>query len=414
MIIVLVRHAVAEESSAEKKDRYRNLTASGRNDFQSSAEGLSLLFSGKSYVITSPFTRAQQTADILANYLEDAEIHLCDELASPDLNSFIEKCIPKAGVIFAVGHEPFLSTWLNTLTGKNQHFKKSSAAVVEIKNNHQHRFILYSNSDSFLRLNNKDFPFEQFRELLELRSQMLHENCVEDTIHQLRVTIRQLKIILYNTNPLLPQENLTEVLSELDYLFDCTDKVRDYDVLTNFIKNSGSSFKELLELIDKLKEEKLSELLTVIQKERITLALLKLFQLLLQLNDLEGCRKTVKNRFLSLTSKTKKFITNIDINDQLVLHKLRIRCKKIYYSAEIFPFVEKFCGHKIIKQAKLLKDILGLNHDFFIIQLLLENSVNYENPIIQLQSKQILTQLQKKDFKTDELKYLINNFKESL
>lgn len=413
MIIVFVRHAAAEENSTEKEDMYRNLTSFGVNEFKVTAEALSLLFPENTHIMTSPLIRAQQTANILKQYIGDTEIEICDELVSADLDSFIQKCNSKTETIFAVGHEPFLSTWLLNLTGKEQHFKKSSIAVIEINNEDKCKFITYSEPASLLRLINKEFPLKQFSQLLKLRIQILHGNYNEDIIHELRVAIRQIKIILYNLKPLLPIENLTKTLSEISYLFEYTNKVRDYDVLINFIQTSDNFSQELLVFITEKKKEKLSEFLTVMHEERIILVFLNLF-MLLEFKDMKICKKTVKNRFLPLIKRTHKIASKIDINDELALHRLRISCKKIYYSLDIFPFAEKLCSSKTAKQSKLLKDTLGLKHDLFISQMLLEDCMSAQSNEIQVQARQMATQLLKNKINRDELEKLLKKFKASL
>lgn len=413
MILVLVRHAAAEELSADKEDRYRELTPSGRHAFQATAEGLRALFPHSPHILTSPYTRARQTAELLAQRYETIPIESCAELAAPDLEPFLKKCQSKSGIVFAIGHEPVLGVWLHDLTGKSRRFDKGSAAAVELGSDGPGRLLFYADSDSFSKLNNRAFPFDLFAELLMLRDRMLRGNCGEDSIHDLRVTMRQLKIMLYGIKPLLPHEDQIAVLSGLNGLFAYTDKVRDYDVLMDFIRHADEPFPELLQFINGLREERLSALLAAIGEERVTVSFLDLFRLLESV-DSKSCRAAIKTRFISLINKTRKHIEQINMNDELTLHRLRIYCKKLYYSGNLFPFTAKICGRNVLEQSKSLKDMLGSHHDFFAGRLLLENSMNGQSTDMQDQSRRVLAQLLKKQQQKDELEKQIRKFKKSL
>jgi len=65
--LYLVRHAVAEERGADwPDDSQRPLTAEGSKRWRREAHGLAALGARPDLILTSPFTRARQTADLLA------------------------------------------------------------------------------------------------------------------------------------------------------------------------------------------------------------------------------------------------------------------------------------------------------------------------------------------------------------
>lgn len=413
MILVLIRHAAAEEFSAAKEDRYRELTPSGRSAFQATAEGLRRLFPHAPRILTSPFTRAQQTAKLLAQRFGNAPIELCDELAASDLEPFLEQCRAKPGIVFAIGHEPVLSIWLSHLTGQNRHFEKGAAAAIELGSAGPGELLFYADPDSFSKLNERAFPFRLFADLLMFRDRMLHGDHSEDTIHDLRVSMRQLKVMLYGIKPLLPHEDLVNVLSGINGLFAYTDKVRDYDVLLEFIRHADEPSAALPPFIRGLRDEQLSALLAAMGEENAALSLLRLFRLLASV-DIKSCRKTSRKRFVSLIRKTRKHLEALDMTNELALHRLRIYCKKIYYSGNLFPFASKICGKNILEQSKALKDALGAHHDLFVCRRLLENSLNGQSPALQEPSRPVLAQLLKKQRQTEDLEKQIRTFKKSL
>ena len=65
--LYLVRHAVAEERGpAWPDDSQRPLTEEGAKRWRRQAAGLAALEARPDLILTSPFTRARQTADLLA------------------------------------------------------------------------------------------------------------------------------------------------------------------------------------------------------------------------------------------------------------------------------------------------------------------------------------------------------------
>lgn len=412
MFIVLMRHAAAEKTAANKEDRDRVLTPAGEKAFQIVAEMLPALFPHPAYILTSPFTRAQQTAQIVSHSLGDVPIELCSELALPEMEPFLEKCKTKSGVLFAVGHAPYLSDWLFHLTGQEQPLKKGSMAVIAMDGNGKGRLVLYAKPRFCLRLKNGEFPFGQLIKVITLRNQMLKGYCDEERVHRLRVAMRQLNIMLYGIKPLLPHEEYVKVRSDIKGLFGYTDRVRDYDVLLDFIRSAGD-FPELLQWISHLKEDKRAELFTVVGEEKTTLALLNIVHLLEPVR-IKGDKEIVKNQFSFLVRKTCKQIEEIDITDALALHRLRICCKKLYYFTNIYPFAAKECGRNVADQAKLLKDILGFQHDVFVGRSLLEKTMGAQNLKIQEQSKQVLEQLLGKQMEQADIEKQIRVFQKAL
>src|SRR5688572_15511367 len=68
MRVFLVRHAIAEERNRIRwpDDALRPLTAAGKKRVRKAARGLASFLPPESVVLTSPFVRARETADLLA------------------------------------------------------------------------------------------------------------------------------------------------------------------------------------------------------------------------------------------------------------------------------------------------------------------------------------------------------------
>jgi phosphohistidine phosphatase len=118
--IVLLRHGIAEEASAEKKDEDRGLTSEGHARMKEIARGLERVLPKAQAIYTSPLLRAVQTALwVSKGYKSRVTINTTDALApgaSPkDFRAFIESIAERRVII--VGHEPNLTRSMAALTG---------------------------------------------------------------------------------------------------------------------------------------------------------------------------------------------------------------------------------------------------------------------------------------------------------
>jgi len=122
MRLSLLRHGIAVErgSSGDEDDGERSLTAKGERRMRRSAEGMLALGLTYDLILSSPYLRARQTADIVAQILKTAEgIHLSDRLTpagSPrQLLAALQTEYREWQEILLVGHEPYLSRLISTL-----------------------------------------------------------------------------------------------------------------------------------------------------------------------------------------------------------------------------------------------------------------------------------------------------------
>lgn len=110
MIIHLIRHAQAIESSREIADEQRWLTCRGRKRFRQVAAALRKLAIEPEAILTSPKTRAVQTADILAEALRFAgELQLVPAIgAGFDSAALRQQLLSRPGTaeLVFIGHEP--------------------------------------------------------------------------------------------------------------------------------------------------------------------------------------------------------------------------------------------------------------------------------------------------------------------
>ena len=117
MELLVIRHGVAEEREAfaatGKDDSLRPLTKEGRWKMERAARGLRRVLPSLDVIATSPFTRAAQTAKIVAAAYADVDIERLDALtpeASP--RTFVAWLRERAADdrVAIVGHEPHLGS----------------------------------------------------------------------------------------------------------------------------------------------------------------------------------------------------------------------------------------------------------------------------------------------------------------
>ena len=142
MELLIVRHADAgdrdEFAETGQPDHLRPLSKKGREQMRRAAAGIVALVPEVELVLTSPFTRAVQTAEILVQaYKHPLPPEETDSLEPEQdparfLAAFGDR---KADVVMVVGHEPHLgalATWLMTDADESRVImKKGGACLLE-------------------------------------------------------------------------------------------------------------------------------------------------------------------------------------------------------------------------------------------------------------------------------------------
>ena len=127
MNLYLIRHAISvsvgEGTEAYEDDTQRPLTEKGQKKMRQIAKGLAALGIDLDLIISSPYIRARETAEILANALKmKKKVVFSDNLVplgDPDLLiSEINEKYPVDNLAI-VGHEPNLGTLTGLLVSEN-------------------------------------------------------------------------------------------------------------------------------------------------------------------------------------------------------------------------------------------------------------------------------------------------------
>jgi phosphohistidine phosphatase len=129
--VYLVRHAKAEPAAGS--DAARRLTPEGRSRFERHARAL-VDRMALTVVHTSPFTRARETAEILA-FVSGAPVRADDRLASGtcDARALLALVREAPAGAALVGHNPEIAEAVAALAGKDLEVKPGAVAALEVR-----------------------------------------------------------------------------------------------------------------------------------------------------------------------------------------------------------------------------------------------------------------------------------------
>ena len=141
MKLLIVRHADAgdreEFAKTAEPDHLRPLSEKGREQMRSGVKGLKQLVPSADLIVTSPYTRAVQTAAIVresyGSVAQEESSTLEPEVAPAEFEAWL-KTQRDVEVVVAVGHEPHLgalATWLMTGSDESHvELKKGGACLL--------------------------------------------------------------------------------------------------------------------------------------------------------------------------------------------------------------------------------------------------------------------------------------------
>src|SRR5215471_9197640 len=127
MEIYLLRHGLAVERGAQdyNSDAERPLTDEGERKLRDIALAMRKMELEFDLILSSPYTRARQTAEIVADGLKARKQLEYSDALTPDgsmreLIEFLNRRKPKPDSILLVGHEPYLSGLVSLLVSGNR------------------------------------------------------------------------------------------------------------------------------------------------------------------------------------------------------------------------------------------------------------------------------------------------------
>ena len=141
MKLLVIRHAIAEDrevfAATGREDALRPLTADGTRKMKRTARGLRTIVSSIDVLVSSPLTRAQETAEILRREYELDGIETARELEPATSLDEVVSWLGRLDkdVVAIVGHEPQLGRLVTYLISGYDHsgvgLKKGGACLIE-------------------------------------------------------------------------------------------------------------------------------------------------------------------------------------------------------------------------------------------------------------------------------------------
>lgn len=137
MLLYLLRHAEAEDLA--ESDRARRLTPKGEGQAGRTGKFCRQYGIGPDVILSSPVTRALQTAKIVAEHIEGAELIEVPWAACgmhPDTARGELKSFAKLDSVMLVGHQPDLGRFAATLLASHNvgsfHVRKSLLCAIDL------------------------------------------------------------------------------------------------------------------------------------------------------------------------------------------------------------------------------------------------------------------------------------------
>ena len=139
MIVYVMRHAEAVEGNDTLQDEWRYLIEKGREAVEKVSSSITKIGRKPRLTITSPLTRAVQTAEIAAGKACRKNVVIASRLLLPgaeisELISYLKGC-GEAKRVMLVGHEPQLGSLVATLLGRQDEaisLKKGTCVALEL------------------------------------------------------------------------------------------------------------------------------------------------------------------------------------------------------------------------------------------------------------------------------------------
>ena len=134
MIIVLMRHGIAESPSIRLDDYNRRLTDEGRERIQRSVNVLLRMGHVPTRIVTSPLVRAEQTGRVVSNVLNvemETDRLLAPGASAADVLARAER-YREEEVLMLIGHQPDMSMIVAGLTGESVRFDEGAIAAINL------------------------------------------------------------------------------------------------------------------------------------------------------------------------------------------------------------------------------------------------------------------------------------------
>jgi CHAD domain-containing protein len=207
-----------------------------------------------------------------------------------------------------------------------------------------------------------------------------------EALHKFRVAVRRLRAVLRVARPILDREWTDTLRSELRWLGRALGAVRDYDVLLIHLRAQADSLPpsdaallaRLVEQLERAREAPRAEMLEALSSSRY-LELLGRTELAGEAPSWNGRRRSVARLAAAEFRKVERAAKALDgKSSDAELHRVRVRCKRARYAAELAEAEAGKPARRFIARAKDVQDALGEHQDAIIADERLRELVRSE------------------------------------
>lgn len=214
----------------------------------------------------------------------------------------------------------------------------------------------------------------------KLWSEVLQRGAERPLMRQLRVKLRRLRSTLTFCKPLLPEEETTRWQALLKTRTNLLGDVRECDVLLmTCAKLKDAQGEQAAErLTEILQKQRTSAATKALKGQKLNKLTLELATLLLWLYSVkltdsseQSLSDFLEQRFGSWCRKISALPEKYpDVHNMEQMHRIRIKLKRFRYALQSIP--EVGAAPKLLRSLKYLQDMLGLLHDNYINNKLIE------------------------------------------
>lgn len=203
-------------------------------------------------------------------------------------------------------------------------------------------------------------------------------------IHQMRVALRRMRVLLHMAEKLHADAQLSKLLSEISTLGAALGRIRDLDVfMADTLRPMRSVFADDtgLQTLLSISEQQRNSLLHLLNSEAKAGKFERLMLRMAMLmsgpywcqSEFPQARDFVRDRMRKLSRRFSRHAKHLETLDESGLHALRILAKKLRYSADSFAGLYE--GKKVetfIKALGVVQDGLGKIHDVAVARRFLD------------------------------------------
>lgn len=402
MRLILMRHGKAVDAQEASTDAERPLSLEGRLALNEDLPYLAryLRHTDQCRIWHSPLLRSQETAEILIRYMPGQALEVHDFIATGDEEALVKalKTVPQETTLVIIGHEPHLSTWLENLARRRDHFKKGESAVLLLDAQDPYGAVRMTTMrlNELSRLSPVDLPLpvalqeillDNHKEILKEKDRVLTNIESEEAVHDLRVAIRRQKSYLAFARPFTNkasyrkgQKAYSRILKELNHL-------RETDVVLGSIHEAKRW--ELAPAVASIQAERNAEALALdmrfsqVDSDRdYAEAYASAMEALATIEDnrifSKVAEKAMPKRFKHIQKTAKKLV---GVQDLKKIHRFRVEVKHHRYLYERMACMAHYgTAQRYRLLTRLQKAIGNYTDTFFNSQVIHDLRGDWEDP----------------------------------